>query len=155
MASQNIVPFYPPNQVDAAALLPLGTVTEDEFGSEFIYLQGIGSTVVGSCVTYNAAGVTALLVANAIGPCAFAMAAILANQFGWYCIKNLVGTCPARAAAATAANARLFATATPGEIDDAVVAGDMIANCFSITAPGAQGALVVRCAYPFVSDNLG
>ena len=66
---------------------PLGTIVravDPTYGEgEFIYLQGIGSTVVGSWVTYNVSpGVTALLAPNAIGPVAVAMSANVASQYG-------------------------------------------------------------------------
>jgi hypothetical protein len=58
---------------------------------EFIYLQGVGSTVVGSVVNYDALFITAL---NTTGlstprPLAVAMSANVANQFGWYQISGV------------------------------------------------------------------
>lgn len=60
--------------------------------AEFIYLQGIGSTVVGSIVSYSVAFVTALDTAAATGPSqplAIAMSANVASQYGWYQISGL------------------------------------------------------------------
>ena len=60
--------------------------------AEFIYLQGIGSTVVGSIVSYGVGFVTALDTAAATGPSnplAIAMSANVANQYGWYQISGL------------------------------------------------------------------
>ena len=56
----------------------LGTIVQAEdpdLGSgEFIYLQGVASTVVGSAVLYNRSdNTTSLLAANDIGPVALAM----------------------------------------------------------------------------------
>lgn len=71
---------------------------------EFIYLQGIGSTVVGSIVNYDDNFVTALDTAAVSGPSrplAIAMSANVASQYGWYQISGL--------AVATKANSVSFA----------------------------------------------
>src|SRR5690349_15386012 len=50
---------------------------------EFIYLQGVASTVLGSWVTYNADDfTTALLAADAIGPVAVSMSINLLGYYG-------------------------------------------------------------------------
>lgn len=74
----------------------LGTIvraTDATLGEgEFIYLQGIGSTVVGSIVSYGVGFVTALDTAAATGPSnplAIAMSANAASQYGWYQISGL------------------------------------------------------------------
>lgn len=114
--------------VSTTARLPLGTILRAQhptFGEgEFIYLRGVASTAVGSWVTYNADdGSTALLAANAIGPVAIAMAATVAGTFGWYQISGKAfGLC----LASFADNANVYATATAGSVDDAIVAGDRV-----------------------------
>ena len=74
----------------------LGTIvraTDATLGEgEFIYLQGIGSTVVGSIVSYGVGFVTALDTAAATGPSnplAIAMSANVASQYGWYQISGM------------------------------------------------------------------
>jgi hypothetical protein len=74
----------------------LGTIvrgTDATLGeAEFIYLQGIGSTVVGSIVSYGVGFVTALDTAAATGPSnplAIAMSANVASQYGWYQISGM------------------------------------------------------------------
>lgn len=73
----------------------LGTIIrgrDDTYGgAEFIYLKGIGSTVVGSIVNYDDSYTTAL---NTTGlstprPLAIAMSANVASQYGWYQISGL------------------------------------------------------------------
>jgi hypothetical protein len=76
---------------------PLGkivTAVDPTYGEgEFIYLLGVGSTVVGSAVSYNVSTYQTALapvgtgVARAI---AFAMSANVASQYGWYQISGLV-----------------------------------------------------------------
>lgn len=75
---------------------PLGTIVRARDATlgegEFIYLQGIGSTVVGSIVNYDNNYVTALDSAAVTGPSrplAVAMSANVASQYGWYQISGL------------------------------------------------------------------
>ena len=52
---------------------------------EFIYLKGLDATAVGTVVTFNSSSFqTALAVANAKGQIAFAMAATVTGEYGWY-----------------------------------------------------------------------
>jgi hypothetical protein len=101
---------------------------------EFIYLKGVASTAVGSWVTYNMDdGSTTLLAANAIGAVGVAMSANVANQYGWYQINGkAVGLC----LASYADNGLVYATATAGSVDDAVVAGDRVKNAIGASAIG-------------------
>jgi len=119
---------------------------------EFIYLVGVASTAVGTVVTYNRyTGATTRAVANAKGPVAFAMAATVASQYGWY---QIFGNCVALVLASFASGNVPYLTATAGSIDDAVVVGDEIFNAVSVTAIAtpAAGQAVISAAYPFVTD---
>lgn len=116
---------------------PLGTIVRavdpDKGEGEFIYLSGLASTAVGEVVVYNADDwSTKLAVANDKGPVAVAMSANVASQYGWYQIS---GKASALAATGFADNGDVFLTATPGTIDDADVAGDLVV--------GAKGASAV------------
>lgn len=107
---------------------PLGTVVraaDPTYGEGlFVYQVGVASTVVGSWATLNYDnGVTALLAANAIGPVGIAMSENVANQYGWYQVR---GKAIGKALASYADNGLVFATATAGSVDDAVVDGDMV-----------------------------
>lgn len=90
VASQGLL-----TDVDTVQRNPLGQVAFDEAGAEYIYLQGIGSTVVGSVVTYGLtatnAHLTALSVTGARGPVAIAMAITVASNYGWY-LRRGAGT---------------------------------------------------------------
>lgn len=137
---------------------PLGTIVtavDPTYGSgEFIYLTGVASTVVGNVVVYNADDFsTTRASANAIGPLAVAMAATVANTEGWYQIS---GKGVATVAALFADNANCYLTATPGVVDDAVVAGDYINNMKGASAVGtpSAGLAEVELARPFVTDGL-
>lgn len=135
---------------------PLGTiVTADDptyFAGEFIYLKGVASTAVGSWVTYNMDdGSTTLLAANAIGPVAVAMSANVASQYGWYQIH---GKAVGKALTGFLDNANVYATATAGSIDDAVVAGDRVKGAVGASAVDtpSTGLAEFEIARPFMDD---
>jgi hypothetical protein len=142
--------------VEDTAGAPLGLIVEavdPTYGAgEFIYLKGVADTVVGSWVTYNADdNSTALLAANAIGPVAVAMAATVADTFGWYQIS---GKAIGKALAAYADNGLVYATATAGSIDDAVVAGDRVKLAKGASAVGtpSTGLAEFEIQRPFMDD---
>jgi hypothetical protein len=121
---------------------------------EFIYLQGVASTVVGSFVTYDQDdNSTALLVANAIGPVATAMSACVANEYGWY---QIFGQAVGKGLASLADNANIYGTATAGSVDDAIVAGDRVQNAKTTSAldTPATGLVEVKIQYPIVNNGL-
>ncbi len=121
-------------------------------GGEFIYLAGVASTAVGSWVTYDSdGGTTALLAANAIGPVAVAMSANVASQYGWY---QIGGKAVGKALASYADNALVYATATAGSIDDAVVAGDRVKNAKGASAVDtpSTGLAEFEIQRPFMDD---
>lgn len=121
---------------------------------EFIYLKGVASTAVGSWVTYNADDYsTALLAANAIGPVAVAMSANVADQYGWYQIS---GKAVGKALTGFADNANVYATATAGSVDDAVVAGDRVklAKGASAVDTPSTGLAEFEIQRPFMDDGL-
>lgn len=113
---------------------PLGTIVharDDTYGAgEFIYLKGVGSTVVGSIVNYDAAFQTAL---NTTGlstprPLAISMSANVASQYGWYQIAgqsiwSKANTKSFAAGAAIAAASGLATSAVTG----AIVNGALVA----------------------------
>jgi len=125
---------------------------DDTYGAgEFIYLAGVASTAVGTVVTYNMDdGSTTRLAANAIGPVAVAMSANVASQYGWYQIQ---GKAVAKVAAGFADNANVYATATAGTVDDAVVAGDRVKRAKGASAISG-GLADLEIDRPFMDDGL-
>ena len=120
--------------------------------SEFIYLKGLASIAIGECCSYEEGDYqTVLAVANGVGSIAVAMAATVASEYGWFQIK---GRAVMLVAASFAADLPGYLTATPGTIDDAVVAGDRIHRCISFTAIAtpAAGQAEVNINYPFVNN---
>lgn len=119
---------------------------------KFIYLKGVVGTVVGSVVTYNPeTGTTVLATTRARGLAAVAMAATVANQFGWY---QREGSAAVKAATVVA-GAIPYATATPGTVDDAVVAGDLMYGATFTSADGTPAAGLALCAIsnPYFGDT--
>ena len=135
---------------------PLGLIIrakDPTYGvGEFIYLKGVASTAVGSWVTYNMDdGSTALLAANAIAPVAVSMSANVASQYGWYQIHGkAIGLC----LAGYVDNALVYATATAGSVDDAVVAGDRVKNALGASAIGVPSGSFAEFEIqrPFMDD---
>ena len=126
---------------------PLGTIVravDATYGQgEFIYLQGIGSTVIGSVVENNNTYVTALntIALETPVPLAVAMSACVASEFGWYQIggesrmkKTITVSFAADALVGTAAG---FAIAV---VTGLVVQGALVA----VVASAATGVGLVR-----------
>lgn len=73
---------------------PLGTIVrayDSTYGQgEFIYLKGVGSTIVGSIVTYDIAFLSALSTVALLSgsPVAVAMSVNVLSSFGWYQISG-------------------------------------------------------------------
>lgn len=128
---------------------PLGARAFDDQGNEYVYLAGVASTLIYDAVTYNASTFQSTrLTANAVGPVAGALAAVVAGCWGWYQIYG-PGTLNSDTVAGAAG---LFIDATDGRVDDAGVAGDWISGLWS-TAADATNILPVFFAYPGVYNN--
>lgn len=117
----------------------------------FVYLKGIGSTVVGSWVDYDQyLGTTALSPATGgVGQMAVAMSANVASQYGWYQVE---GAAVGKAPNAMTAGADVFMlAATPGSVDDAAVNGEQVLNAKVSTTTGtpSTGLAVFQIAWPF------
>lgn len=140
-------------QVHSEKKYRLLTTKKDSAGNEYIYLKGVASCVAGDAVTYDEAGATALLAANAKGPVAFAQAAVDAStEYGWFMIAGVTN---ANVVANSADNATLGRETTDGKIGDGRAAGDQIANCFARGATTAAATVSVQIRYPYVDDFMG
>lgn len=139
--------------VDDAAVVDVGTIVKDADSdyAEYIYLQGVASTVAGSVVTFDEAFLSTLIVANAIGPVAIAMAATVASKFGWYMIR---GSRTANTDAGIVDNSKVYIDGTAGRVDDTVVAGDQVSNAVFRSTDTANFSSI-QIDYPYVNDSLG
>lgn len=146
--------------IDTTQRNPLLTLVAgvDSLGgyAEYIYLKGVASTIVGSVATFDQLGVTTLIVADASGPVAVALALTVASTFGWYAFS---GTFPvdvvANSLAAAAGVKNPGRETTDGKVGDGRAAGDEICNFFQRVATTA--AAVVACQFyrPFVNNFTG
>lgn len=149
-----------PGDVDTAARNPVGLRVKgmDAYGgpAEYIYLVGVASTIVGSVVTFQPDGTTALIVADMSGPVAVATGLTVASTWGWYCIqgKVLVDVVANSAAFATTAKNPGRET-TDGKVGDGRAAGDEIANFYQLTATTAAAVVPCMIDHPFVNNFLG
>lgn len=140
----------------ASALGTIVQATDPTYGTgEFIFLKGVASTGIGDWVTYNSDdNTTTLLAANAIGPVAISMSAnTSATNYSWYQIS---GKAVGKALAGFVDNANVYATATAGSVDDAVVAGDRVKLAKGASAVGtpSAGLAEFEIQRPFMDDGL-
>lgn len=141
----------PLTQLDTTARYTLGSRVADKSGCEYIYLLGVASTVAGDAATYNGAYATTRLVANGKGPVGIAMGACVASTYGWYQIKGLA---TGISLTAVVSGMPLYSTATAGQLDDAVVAGDLVAGAFAYGTGGTNASCTFLLNYPFATDTL-
>lgn len=153
-----------PGVVYTTAINPLGTTARGTDGREYVFLQGVASTVLGSWVAYDEQGVTTGVdsdVAGSIkGDVAIATAAVDATtKYGWYGRKGHFA-CGAISGGDAAADGKVFATSTVFLTDDVAVTGNQIHGAIFRTQEGeantdlgldATAALAtVQINYPFI-----
>jgi hypothetical protein len=146
----------PSATVDLTQRNALGLCVQDDFGGEYIYLSGIGSTVAGDWVFYDELWATTRAVASSVGgPMAIALAAVtLATNFGWYVIKHPAAIGNVLAAAGTYLDdTPPFITATAGQVDDeSSGAGSTVYGAISRSTGTNAAPPTFQIVYPF---NLG
>lgn len=144
--------------VDTVKNHELGARACDDAGNQYIYLQGVASTLAGSAVTFDEAHLTTLAVADGVGRVAIAMAAIVASSYGWYLVYGTAAI--AKVSSPCATDVQLFLTASPGSLSDNDVDGDAVICAISRNAPTAAASanaytaspLTVEISYPHVCD---
>lgn len=144
--AENALIGQPINEASTVQRHALGTIIrakDPTYGAgEFIYLKGVGSTVVGDWVGYSPAlGTTVRAVANGNYPLAVAMAACnTTTKFGWYQIS---GVAQANGLTSiTHTTGFLWLTGTAGSVDDASVIGDAIINARKTTTVHVVGTFL-------------
>lgn len=116
---------------------------------EFIYCIGIASTAIGdACIYYPDDGTTARATTSTAGFVGIAMSANVASQYGWY---QIYGKAVVKAATVVD-NAKAWATATPGTLDDATADGYMVHNAIFGSADGtpSAGFAELEILYPYI-----
>lgn len=116
--------------------------------ADFVYLKGVASTAKGDLVVFEGNGTTIRAAARAEGPCAVAMSACVASEYGWYQLTGLAVI----TSGTVSDNAQLYLTATAGSVDDAHVAGDGILGARSDSASDT-GLVKATINHPHVGDT--
>jgi len=124
--------------------------TTDRGEAEFMYAKGVASVVAGDCCIISPGGDAAIrTVARSIGPVGWAMAAIVASNWGWFQVK---GRAIGNVLASFADDLQVYLTATAGSVDEAVVTGDLVYGCKSAGAIDTGQALL-DLNYPYAGDT--
>lgn len=149
-----------PGDVHTTARNPVGTRAfgTDATGNtaEYIYLKGVAATIVGSVVTYDDAGLSTLIVADASGPVAIATGLTVAATWGWYGIQGVFPTDVVANSAAAATTAKNPGReTTDGKVGDGRAAGDEINNFFQRVATTAAAVVNCQIDHPFVNNFTG
>jgi hypothetical protein len=142
------------SEVYSRTAIDLGTRVWDDNGNEYIFMNGVASTQVGSWVTYDEEFVTTLLASGASGPIAIAMGAIVAGKYGFYCVVG--NNITANAQDGTGDNAILGQSATSGYVGDAFISGNEIYGAISrssLDADAGSGNILVQIWHPHIGRS--
>jgi hypothetical protein len=142
--TEQTVGVQPITDVSSVQQHPLGTIARARHATqgegEFIYLKGVADTVVGLLVEYNRTDHRTTLSASATNkgvPVAVAMAATVADRYGWY---QLSGNAVVKKTAVTVLpQVTVFMSATTGRIKVLASAGRQLlgaktANLVTVTS---------------------
>jgi hypothetical protein len=150
---QPITDFSSTDQHGVGSIIQAKDMGTTDYGTgEFIYLKGVASTLVGSWVKYNADDYSTVLdIRGSLAPVAIAMSASVADTYGWY---QIGGKAVGKVLTGFADNGLVYATATAGSIDDAVVAGDRIKRAVGASAIGtpSSGKAEFEIDRPYADD---
>jgi hypothetical protein len=131
-----------------SALNPLGTIQVID-GKEYIYLQGSASIAATSAVSYDEAFLATLIdtdvAATLVGPVAVALAAVVANKYGWF----QIGGSASIKSGTVADNGKVYATSTAGQVDDAFVQSAQILGAVFRSADSG-GVATVQLNRPWI-----
>lgn len=136
--------------IDSVKKTALGTLVY--LGADaFVYVQGVTSGAANKFATYTSAGVTTLLAADAVGRVGVFCADLDATtKYGWLQVVSLAGR--ACATDTVAANTVPYIDGTAGRVDDAVVSGDKVYNCWILSADTSNVA-TVAFNFPSVTNE--
>lgn len=131
----------------------LGQRVRDQAGNEYVFLKGVASTVAGDPVVFDSAFATTRLAGTLVGDVAIAMAAIVANTYGFYQIYG-----NAQGNAVATGGVRLYTSTVTGQLVATVVTGALINGLFTVPGNGntVTGTLTtLRAVYPRVDRASG
>ena len=138
------------SNIDTTQLHKVGTRAYDKNCNEYVYCKSVASVVAGDWVSFDEVYQLVRAVADGKGRIGVAMAAIVADTWGWVQVygKNII----AKALTAFADNGVIYLTSTAGSIDDADVAGDLVLGAMGRSAVSG-GVITCELNYPFVNDS--
>ncbi len=140
--------FY--DDVHATQKFREGTRVKDVAHNEYIYLNGVANTAVGSWVSFDEAHVSILAVADAIGRVAIARSAVVASNWGWF---GIYGSFTGLALTGFNDDAAVYLTGTAGSVDDTDVAGDAVVGAWGRSAVNETTLLATfEISYPIVTN---
>lgn len=138
-------------RVDTTAQYPLSTLARDAQDNEYIYLKGASGIAPNALIVYSEGSFATAPAEHAfVGPMAVAMSAFGSGQFGWAQVR---GTATVNIAESVTAYNQLYLTSTPGAVDDAIVAGDLIFGMFSLSG-ASSGTVPAWIDRPYVPGNI-
>ncbi len=115
--------------------IPLGQTYEAPNGKQYVFLKGVASTAANDVVTFNGSTfATTRTTTGAVGTVGVALAATVANTFGWYQIR---GAATVSSATGSLADKPAYFTATAGRISTTAGAATVI---FGMTTSAAEAA---------------
>lgn len=144
-------------EVSTTARHPLGAIvqaSDSVYGAgEFIYVKGVASGALGSWVLILGDDwSTTLLGADMKGAVGVFMGANVESSFGW---AQIGGKAVGKALTGYLDNALVYATGTPGSVDDTVVSGDRVKQAIGASAVDTPSAGLAEFEInrPFVDDG--
>lgn len=136
--------------LDSLLGMKLGALHIDSTGNVYKLMAGVASTVAGDWVVYSAAHATVRSTKTEVDklkPLAIAMAATVANKYGWYQVYGEVAV--ANVLASCAAEVAVYSTATAGSLDDEPTSQTKINRAICRAARGGtDGSTTAFIAYP-------
>lgn len=136
--------------VDTTAKQPIGLEVPDNAGNVYKYMQGVASVAAGDWCVFGADGTVARSLNTPLaGPMGVAMAAIVANTYGWFQIVGKVSTAgngqtQANIASAITSGTPLFLTSTAGRLNGTAAAGSAVLGAWAAsTAASNLGDAVI------------
>lgn len=142
--------------IDTSQRNAVGTISRDDAGNEYIYLQGVASAVKGSWVNYDELFTTILLTTGlgGVGPVAVSLGAVNATtSFGWWMIRHAFafGLCISDT---MADDSPVYANATAGSVDDDTAAGETVYGAWNRTL-GTTTSSNFQLMHPFKQGQSG
>ncbi len=142
--------------IDTSQRNAVGTISRDDAGNEYIYLQGVALCAKGSWVNYDELFTTILLTTGlgGVGPVAVALGAnILTTTFSWFVIRHAFafGLCVSDT---FADDSPVYATGTAGSVDDDTAAGETVYGVWNRTL-GTTTSSNFQLMLPFKQGQSG